>query len=80
MDLAREVDDSHQPLHLSAGDQRGPQEDQSCATGLPPDPRQEDASGPSEATSGRPAKPPTEKDTVVISQGVVGNPHPAETP
>ena len=32
MDLAREVDDSHQSLDLSAGDQRGPQEGQSCAT------------------------------------------------
>ena len=32
VDLAREVDDSHQPLQLSAGDQRGPQEGQSCAT------------------------------------------------
>ena len=32
VDLAREVDDSHQSLDLSAGDQRGPQEGQSCAT------------------------------------------------
>ena len=32
VDLACEVDDPHQPLDLSAGDQRGPQEGQSCAT------------------------------------------------
>ena len=32
VDLACEIDDSHQSLDLSAGNQRGPQEGQSCAT------------------------------------------------